>query len=314
MARRRGLVRRLPGIDRTIQTGIYLAMQPEERQRRAIIVEDDHLVRGLMHDALVADKEVDWRVDTYDRAEPACDAVSAGGDWDVLSIDIHLPGMTGVAFIEWMRESDREIPVVVVSGASDTSAVLRCLEMGAADYVLKPFDIEVYRRALCRAADLKGVGAGLWRELTLSNPATGWLEISAPSEREFLFRFRQFSLVLLSARLSAKDTENLRLAAEELIHNAIEWGNRFDHQKRVSVASCLFGDRIVVKVEDEGEGFVPEDIDDPTIDPFASVRKRRESGKRPGGYGIHLVKAMMDEVVYSRRGNSVLFTKYLRQA
>lgn len=285
-------------------------MNDKQPACRVLIVEDEPLMREFMRDALAADGEYAWDVVACATAEEARRRLAADLRFDVVSVDIRLPGISGIAFMRWMRQAAINIPAVVVSGADDAETVLKTLELGAADYVLKPFEPRSLCRALGRAAELKRLGAGSWQELELAQPLAGWFEISAPSERDFLFRFRQFSRVLLAAELAPRQMEDLRLAAEELIHNAIEWGNRYDRRKQVKVTFCLFRDRVVVKVEDQGAGFVPEDIADPVADPLAHAENRRKSGKRPGGFGIHLVKAVTDEVIYSRRGNSVLFVKY----
>jgi serine/threonine-protein kinase RsbW len=110
--------------------------------------------------------------------------------------------------------------------------------------------------------------------------------------------------------MSEEVREDVRLAVEELGRNAVEWGNKFDHHKRVRLSYRLFDDRIVFRIEDEGEGFLPEAVPDPSIDPIAHVERRAREGKRHGGFGIHIVKSMMDAVEYNEKGNVVEMTKY----
>ena len=60
----------------------------------------------------------------------------------------------------------------------------------------------------------------------------------------------------------------------------------------------------------EGVGFNPRLVPDPTLDPWKHIEDRKKSGKRIGGYGLHLVKNIMDEIMFNRKGNVVIMTKY----
>ena len=148
-------------------------------------------------------------------------------------------------------------------------------------------------------------------EMEVSANLRDWVELTASTDVEYLSRFRAFTEVLLSSKLDEEAREDIRLAIEEIGRNAIEWGNRGDRSKKIHLAYCLFPDRLVIKIEDEGEGFIPEDLDDPSIDPVAHIHRRRREGKRVGGYGIYIVRKVMDEVLFSKKGNSVIMTKRL---
>jgi anti-sigma regulatory factor (Ser/Thr protein kinase) len=114
--------------------------------------------------------------------------------------------------------------------------------------------------------------------------------------------------------MATEEKEAIRLAIDEIGTNAVEWGNRGDRSKKIRISYCLFDDRIVFKVEDEGDGFDPDALGDPSVDPLAHIMARMQSGKRAGGYGVFLTKNVMDEVIYSDKGNVVLMTKYLEIA
>ena len=99
---------------------------------------------------------------------------------------------------------------------------------------------------------------------------------------------------------------------DELGQNAVEWGNRNDRKKQIHLSYCVFNDRIVFKVEDEGEGFDPGTLRDPSIDPLKHIMERMKEGKRAGGYGVFISKKLMDDVIYSESGNTVLMTKFFK--
>jgi DNA-binding NtrC family response regulator len=87
---------------------------------------------------------------------------------DVLLLDIILPGIDGIEFLSSVREKYPHLPVVMISGSSSIRPVMRALEIGASDYIRKPFDIDELRLVVARAlhlSDLKQKVAGLEREL-----------------------------------------------------------------------------------------------------------------------------------------------------
>ena len=97
-----------------------------------------------------------------------------------------------------------------------------------------------------------------------------------------------------------RDVFGCRLALEEALVNAIKHGNRNDPRKSVRIACRIADDRFVVEIEDEGPGFEPEDVPDPTDE---------ENLEKPSGRGIMLMRAFMTRVDYEGRGNRVLLEK-----
>ncbi len=89
---------------------------------------------------------------------------------------------------------------------------------------------------------------------------------------------------------------NLRVALCEALANAIVYGNRLDPEKRVYVRVEVADEELAVYVRDEGEGFDPEHVPNPT-DP---ERIGLEEGR-----GIFLIRQLVDEVHYNDRGNSI---------
>lgn len=98
----------------------------------------------------------------------------------------------------------------------------------------------------------------------------------------------------------ARDVFGCRLALEEVLVNAIKHGNRMDPSKQVWIHCRIGRDRLLVEVEDEGEGFDPSDVPDPTDD---------ENLEKTSGRGIMLMQAFMTRVEYLGRGNRVLIEK-----
>ena len=99
------------------------------------------------------------------------------------------------------------------------------------------------------------------------------------------------------------DVFSIKLALEEALVNAIKHGNQMDRAKKVRVAYQLLPDRFQIQITDEGTGFDPCDVPDPTA---------FENLERPCGRGLMLMRHYMNEVAFNGRGNSVSMTKHFR--
>ncbi len=98
---------------------------------------------------------------------------------------------------------------------------------------------------------------------------------------------------------------NLRVGITEALANAILYGNRRDPGKTVRVEVALDPSRVDVQVIDEGPGFDPDDLPDPTL-PGNLLRA--------GGRGIFLIRHLMDEVEFNDRGNAIRLVLYSDEA
>lgn len=92
----------------------------------------------------------------------------------------------------------------------------------------------------------------------------------------------------------------IKLALEEALTNAIKHGNCLDPDKRVTVDYRVNDREVRIEVCDEGCGFVPDAVPDPTID--ANLEK-------PSGRGVMLIRAYMSEVHFNSAGNCITMIK-----
>ncbi len=95
----------------------------------------------------------------------------------------------------------------------------------------------------------------------------------------------------------------IRLSLEEALTNAIRHGNARDCGKKVHVGYCVNEEAVKIRIADEGKGFDPETVPDPT---------RTDRLEMPSGRGILLMRTYMDEVRFTDRGNEVFMVKYNR--
>lgn len=105
---------------------------------------------------------------------------------------------------------------------------------------------------------------------------------------------------LQASAYTEHDIFSIKLALEEALVNAIKHGNQMDPDKRVFVVYNVTAERFDIRITDEGAGFNPADVPDPT-DP--------DNLERPCGRGLLLMRGFMTEVEYHGKGNVVTMAK-----
>lgn len=132
----------------------------------------------------------------------------------------------------------------------------------------------------------------------MSEPVTETKEIRLPSEVGL-------HLDVLLAKLGTvgwppKHLFGIRLALEEALVNAIKHGNKNDPKRKVSFSSTVTRDKVTFEIQDEGAGFDPDALPDPTAP---------ENVELPGGRGWYLMKKYMTRVTYWREKRMVVLEK-----
>jgi DNA-binding NtrC family response regulator len=129
-----------------------------------LIVDDEPAARYGLRRAL----ESKYRVAEADSAEAARDALPREQP-DLVLLDVVLPGQSGIEFLRWMREQGSEIPVLMVSAMDTAKTAVDALQLGAADYLVKGFELEELRQRvanLLKLASLEKENDALRRRLT----------------------------------------------------------------------------------------------------------------------------------------------------
>lgn len=101
-------------------------------------------------------------------------------------------------------------------------------------------------------------------------------------------------------QFSETEIFGIKMALEEAIVNAIKHGNQMDRNKSVRVAYRISPSQFDVLIVDEGPGFDPDDVPDPTAP---------ENLERPCGRGLLLMRHYMSHIEYVGNGNTVLMSK-----
>jgi two-component system response regulator AtoC len=143
-----------------------------------IIADDDPAIVELLTDVLADDG--------YHTASVADgDALLArllNGDFSLLLMDLQMPGVSGLELLERVRSVHPDVPVIVITAHGTSSIAIRAIQIGAYDYIQKPFDIAAVsihvRRCLERqalAARIRTLeqGAGVRERMIGNSPAMG---------------------------------------------------------------------------------------------------------------------------------------------
>jgi two-component system nitrogen regulation response regulator GlnG len=104
----------------------------------AWVVDDDQSVRWVLEKAL---RQAGITTRSFERAEHLLEAIEHRVP-DVLITDVRMPGMSGIALLDRLRETSPELPIIVITAHSDLENAVAAYKGGAFEYLPKPFDID----------------------------------------------------------------------------------------------------------------------------------------------------------------------------
>lgn len=118
-------------------------------RQRVLVVDDEASIRDLLSKTLMSDE---YEVDLSSDGQSALERLRSGS-YDLLIIDLKMPGMDGLSVIREARRLRAELPVLVITGYSTESTAIDALNLGVAGYLTKPFRV---RQVLAAAAKALG--------------------------------------------------------------------------------------------------------------------------------------------------------------
>ncbi len=158
-----------------------------------LVVDDDRRIRELLKSYLM---EHEYRVSTAASALEARKQMQ-GIAFDLIVLDVMMPGETGLSFINSLRSEKLEVPVLMLSALSETSDRIAGLSSGSDDYLAKPFEPEelllrlqsLLRRAGPKATKQKKITFGDCQfDLTLGEFLRGGVPIKLTSREKDILR------------------------------------------------------------------------------------------------------------------------------
>jgi len=231
-------------------------------------------------------------------------------NFDLAFLDIWMPKLTGLEVLARVRLGESHPKVVIMTSDGTSESVLTAVREQAYAYLSKPFPpreaVEVAQRALRQDAS---------PPIEVVSAKPHWVELLIPCTREAAERIESF-LMKLDTDLPDEQRDTIGLAFRELLMNAVEWGGKLDPNRKVRIAYLRSTHILLYRIADPGPGFnfkelVHAAVGQPTGEPLAHVSVRDQLGIRPGGFGIAMIRAIADELLYNEAQNEVIFIKYL---
>jgi anti-sigma regulatory factor (Ser/Thr protein kinase) len=175
-------------------------------------------------------------------------------------------------------------------------------------------------RVPCDADDLTSMIAVAveshdWREgIQVVSAHRDWVELRVECRLLTAERLVNF-MSEMAADIASPQRAELIMAFREILLNAMEHGAGFECEKVVEVSAVRTARAIVYYYRDPGDGFQLEALPHAAVcsasdDPLRHLEFRTAAGMRPGGFGILLTKQLVDQIIYSERGNEVILIKH----
>lgn len=277
------------------------------RAKKVLVVEDEPPLRRMLTKAL------DKAGMNVAAAEDGLDAMRQlkRRKFDVMLLDVWMPRMNGLEVLTQLRARPVKPRIVVMTGDNRPETLLSAVREQVFQCISKPFltrdVVELVERALAAPPTMP--------QIQVLSARPDWVELLVPCERESAERIHDFML-RLKADLPDAVRDSVGQAFRELLLNAVEWGGKLDPTLLVRISYLRTKRLLMYRIADPGAGFNFEALphcalSNPAGDPVHHAAIREEKGLRPGGFGLLLTKAVIDELLYNEQQNEVVFIKYL---
>jgi len=274
--------------------------------KRVLVVEDDRTTRHLLSGVL---KKAGFSV------AMAKDGIEGlrqlrSKDFGLALIDIWMPRMNGLELLASLRKEKIKPKAVVLTSDNTPETLLRAIREEAYQYLTKPVDPEKLVQLVSDA-----LAASPSPPIDVISARPDWVELLVPCDKNAADRIQGF-MARLDADLADSIRDSIGQVFHEMLLNAIEWGGRFDPNRKVRIAYLRSRRMLLYRIADPGPGFKPQELAHAAVsyEPgqvLAHVSVRQKKNLRPGGFGILMARAMADELLYNEAHNEVVFVKYL---
>ena len=154
-------------------TAVHSAAR-SDRPRRVLVVDDAEGIRTYLANLLELHG---YQVDTAEDGRRALALLESGAAPDVVLMDVMMPGLDGIETLRRLRAVDATVPVVMLSVVGKASTIVEAMQLGAVDYLNKPFEeeeLEATLRKVLEKRDLELERTRLLAELEHSHRGAVW--------------------------------------------------------------------------------------------------------------------------------------------
>ncbi len=288
-----------------------------------VLVVDDSPVDRLLAGRLI-EKLGDTQVVYAENGRAALDQIEAHIP-DLVVTDMQMPEMDGFELVEALKHAYPLIPVILMTAAGSEEIAVKALQAGAASYVPKASLVNDLADTVWRVITMSHARHSQTRLLSRVQRAT--TEFQLENDRELMRTLASYLQQQFAGMKICGESDGLRVgvALEEALLNAFYHGNlEISSQlreesseayttlatkrcgempymsRRIFVTSILARDEASWVIRDEGPGFDPTTLPDPTAPEYL---------ERPHGRGLMLMRTFMSEVHYNSQGNEVRMVK-----
>ncbi len=274
---------------------------------RILVADDDRTTRLLLSETLRAQK-----FSTVCVADGAAALKKMkDGKFDLVLLDIWMPKMNGLEVLKKLRNTKNRPKVIVMTSDDAPETLLSAIREEAYQYVSKPVEpralISLVRETLEKKIDVAPI------EVVSATPT--WVELLVSCSLAEAERIENF-MAHLKTGLSEDVQRAVGQAFHELLLNAVEWGGKLDASRKVRISYLRAKRMLMYRIADPGPGFKFTELEHAAIShapdsPTMHDEFRQKKGLRPGGFGLLMTKASVDELLYNEAQNEVVFVKYL---
>jgi anti-sigma regulatory factor (Ser/Thr protein kinase)/CheY-like chemotaxis protein len=274
--------------------------------RAALLVESDPRIDEQMRRILEPSV---WAVQ-HAPDNAAALAMAAGKNFDLILTSEKTSGKEDIELLRKLRRIRPHTRMIILAEEGTPADVITSMREHAFSYFSKPFSTDALAAMIRRAIEEPCWDDGI--DILSATPE--WIRLLARCDLKTADRVLQFFDEV--SELPSPEKGLVGMAFREMLLNAIEHGGRMDPTQQVEISYLRARHMVTCQISDPGQGFTLDEIPhaaiaNPSNDPLRHVEYREASGMRPGGFGVLVTQRLVDELVYSERGNEVTLVKYI---
>ena len=236
--------------------------------------------------------------------------MALGRNFDLILTSEKTSGKEDVELLRKLRRIRPHTRLIILAEESTPADIITSMREHAFSYFSKPFSPDSLAVMIRRAIEEPCWDDGI--DVLSATPE--WIRLLARCDLKTADRVLQFFDEI--AELPNPERSAVAMAFREMLMNAIEHGGRMDPTEQVEISYLRARHMVTCQISDPGPGFTLDEIPhaaiaNPSDDPLRHIEYREARGMRPGGFGVLVTQGLVDELVYSERGNEVTLVKYI---
>jgi DNA-binding response OmpR family regulator len=236
--------------------------------------------------------------------------MALGKNFDLILTSEKTSGKEDVELLRKLRRIRPHTRLIILAEEGTPADTITSMREHAFSYFSKPFSPDALAVMIRRAIEEPCWDDGI--DVLSATPE--WIRLLARCDLKTADRVLQFFDEI--ADLPNPERSAVGMAFREMLTNAIEHGARMDPTQQVEISYLRARHIVTCQISDPGQGFTLDEIPhaaiaNPSDDPLRHVEYREACGMRPGGFGVLVTQRLVDELVYSERGNEVTLVKYI---